>query len=169
MSVPRPSVTGMENDAKVRQFLDQQDAWTRDTVRRRGWAIEYVHGEGEAPPCAYTVGLFGFGYPELVVFGMRAGESAALLNDVGDRVRGGESIVPGELVTFAHWPHRLHVLPLVNAAQVLFGANRFFGRPDHDSVPGLQLVWDDRLGRFPWEPDYEPPQWLQPLPGTFRA
>ncbi len=170
MSVPRPSVTGMENDAQVRHFLDQQDAWTRDTVRRHGWAVQYVYGEGDRdPPFAYTVGLFGLGHPELVIFGMSPGESAAVLNDVGERVRAGHRVEPGELVTFARWPHRLHVLPLVNAAQVLLGANRFFGRPDHDPVPALHLVWDDTSGRYPWEPDYEPPQWLQPLPGTFRA
>jgi hypothetical protein len=160
----------MESDAEIRAFLDQQDAWTRDTVRRCGWAIEYVHGEGERdPPFAYTVGLFGLGYPELVVFGMDPGDSAGVLNDVGGRVRDGERVIPGELLSFTNWPHRLHVLPLVNPAEVLFAANRFYRRPDHDPVPALQLVWDDREGRFPWEPDFAAPRWLQPLPGTFRA
>jgi len=153
----------------VRAFLDQQDAWMRDTVRQVGWAVQWVCGEGQKPPFAYTVGLFGVGHPELAIFGMSAGYSGGVLNEVAGRVRRGQPVAQGELITFADWPHRLHALPLVNVAEVLFVANRFFGRPDHDSVPGLQLVWDDKAGRFPWEPDYSVPQWLQPLPGTFRA
>jgi Domain of unknown function (DUF4262) len=161
----------MENDALVTHFLDQTDAWTRDVVRRHGWAVEYVFGEGQQyPPVAYTVGLYGFAeHPELAIFGMDQHDSLGVLNTLGERIRRGARIEEGELITFDDWSHRLHVLPLVNAAQVLFAANRFYRRADHESVPGLQLVWDDRWGRFPWEPDYDPPQWLQPLPGTFTA
>jgi hypothetical protein len=160
----------MESDEEIIKFLEHQIAWTRDMIRRHGWAVEYVFGEGERdPPFAYTVGLFGLGYPELVVFGLHAEESARLLNDVGGRVRAGERLVPGELVTFTDWPHRLHLLPLVNPAEVLLWANRFYGRPPTDPVDGMQLVWDDSSGRFPWEPDFAAPRWLQPLPGTFRA
>jgi predicted fused transcriptional regulator/phosphomethylpyrimidine kinase len=61
----------MENEALVTHFLDQSDAWTRDIVRRHGWAVEYVFGEGEKyPPVAYTVGLYGLSeHPELAIFG----------------------------------------------------------------------------------------------------
>jgi hypothetical protein len=160
----------MEDKTRVRQFLKQQDAWTRETIRRSGWAIQYVSGEGDQdPPFAYTVGLFGLGHPELVVFGIGPGDAGCLLNDVGGRVRDGQRVIPGELVTFTDWPHRVHVLPLVNPAEVLFAANRFYRRPDRNPVPGVQLVWDDKEGRFPWEPDFAAPRWLQPLPGTFRA
>src|SRR5262249_48002460 len=93
----------------------------------------------------------------------------AVLNEVAGRVRGGRPVVQGELITFPDWSHRVHALPLVNPAEVLYAANRFFGRPDHDSVPGLQLVWDDKAGRFPWEPDYSVPRGLRPLPGRFHA
>jgi Domain of unknown function (DUF4262) len=47
-------------------------------------------------------------------------------------------------------------------------ANRFYLRPDEASVPVLQLTYDDRPGRFPWEPGYAVPD-MQPRPGTFRA
>lgn len=59
---------------QVQQWLDQEDAWMRDTVRRHGWAVQYVLGDacsgpsgcacggspGADPPFAYTVGLYGF-------------------------------------------------------------------------------------------------------------
>lgn len=160
----------MDNDALTTHFLDQSDAWTRDTIDRRGWALQYVFGDGEHdPPFCYTIGLHGLGHPELVVFGLDQQSAGSALNDLGDRIRGGATLVEGELVSFAEWPCRLHVLALPNAAEILFSANRFYGRADDDPVAALQLVWDDRGGHFPWEPDYEPPGWLQPLPGTFRA
>jgi uncharacterized protein DUF4262 len=160
-----------DTEAQVLSFLDQQDAFARENFRRYGWTVQYVMGdEEECPPFGYTVGLFAFDqHPELVIFGRCPHDTGGVLNDVAGRVRRGRPVVPGELITFDNWPHRLHVLPLTNPAEVLFAANRFFHRPDHDSVPGLQLVWDDKDGRFPWEPGYSPPKWLQPLPGSFSA
>lgn len=165
------NVSVMDEEELVRQFLDQSDAWMRDTVRRYGWAVEYVFGEGAPRPSfAYTVGLYGFReHPELAIFGLGQHDALGVLNTLGERIRSGSRVEEGELVTFDQWARRLHVLPLVNAAQVLFAANRFYGRADHESVPGLQLVWDDSAGRFPWEPDYDSPHWLQPMPGTFGA
>jgi hypothetical protein len=32
-----------------------------------------------------------------------------------------------------------------------------------------QLTYDDDHGRFPWDPDYAFPAWVQPRPGTFAA
>ena len=49
------------------------------------------------------------------------------------------------------------------------GANRHYQRPREASVPVLQLTWDDRNGRFPWEDGYSVPVTVQPRPGTFRA
>jgi hypothetical protein len=159
----------MSDEIRNRQWLDQQDSWMRDTVRKHGWAIQAVFGEGTDPPFTYTVGLFGFRHPELVIFGMPHESAGGVLNELGERVRQGGRIAPGELQTFENWSHRLHVFPLADPSKVLFAANRFYGRRTDDPVPGLQLVWDDRWGNFPWEPRYDPPGWLQPLPGTFAA
>ena len=154
---------------RIKQWLDQEDALTRDIVRRRGWAIQSVLGEGCEPAFSYTVGLFGFGHPELLIFGLPHDSASSVLNDLCERVRRGGPIIAGELQTFDNWPHRLHAFALADTSEVLFAANRFYNRPPDDPVPALQLVWDDRWGRFPWEPGYDPPDWLQPVPGTFTA
>lgn len=170
------------SELQLQQWLDQEDAWMRETVRRCGWAVEAVFGEGcwghpgcdcgrprgIHPPFAYTVGLYGFGHPEVVVFGLCIDTARTVLNDLGERVRRGSSLHPGEVLRFDGWPHRLHLFGFRDDGDVpvLISAQRFYQRSQVDPVPTLQGVWDDRWGRFPWDPGYDPPAGLQPMPGT---
>jgi Domain of unknown function (DUF4262) len=108
------------SELRLLQWLDQEDAWMRDTVRRHGWAVQAVFGvgcwghpgcdcgqpPGTNPSFAYTVGLYGFGHPELVVFGLCADTAMAVLNELGERVRHGQTLRPGEVLTFECWPPR---------------------------------------------------------------
>jgi hypothetical protein len=55
-----------------------------------------------------------------------------------------------------------------NPGEILLGANGYYQRPPEYSVPALQLSYDDKEGRFPWEPGYASPA-MQPRPGTFAA
>ena len=43
-----------------------------------------------------------------------------------------------------------------NPGEIVLGANRHYDRPPFMSVPVLQLSYDDRSGRFPWEPSTPP-------------
>lgn len=171
------------SEVALQQWLDQEDAWMRDTVREYGWAVQSIFGEGcwghpgcncgqpqgVSPPFAYTVGLYGFGHPELVIFGLGIDPAHAVLNDLGNRVRDGHVFDSDETVTFDHWPHRLRLFPFRDDGDVpvLISAHRFYQRTQAAPVPTMQCVWDDRWGRFPWDPDYDPPPGLQPMPGTF--
>jgi hypothetical protein len=47
---------------------------------------------------AYTVGLTGFGHPEIVVFGVGQTSAATLLNTLGERVRSGAQLHDGDVV-----------------------------------------------------------------------
>lgn len=182
MASSQPPIT---TETQLQQWLDQEDAQMRDTVREHGWAVQAIlpdgcwgspsctcgQPRGVSPPFAYTVGLFGFGHPELLIYGMHEDSAAGVLNELGERVRRGRALVPGELQTFDHWPHRVHLFPFGDAGDepVLISAQRFYERRQDDPVPALQCVWDDRWGRFPWEPEYDPPPGLQPLPQTLRS
>jgi len=152
-------------------FLDQSDAWTRETIRRVGWALQYVFdGEDEqVPPYCYTIGLHELGHPELLVVGLDHGTAAHLLNTVGERIRHGEWLRVGDVLTVDERSNRLEVRTVPNPGDILFSANRHYRRADEDSIPAYQLVWHDMNGRFPWDAGYELPAWRQPLPGTFRA
>ena len=68
-------------DVQTQAWLDQEDTRVAQTIRRRGWYIQYVlscrrtmpggdRGHLEDPPFAYTVGLFGMGHPELLIVGV---------------------------------------------------------------------------------------------------
>ena len=59
-------------------------------------------------------------------------------------------------------------VPISNPGDILLQANSFYHRPAEHSGPALQLTYDDRAGRFPWEQDYDSPG-LQPRPGSFTA
>ena len=166
-------------DARTQSWIDQDDARMADAVRRHGWLIQYVGGEecsrpgcdcptNDGPTFAYTVGLFGLAHPELLIFGVPPEIAAAVLNDLGGRVRKGEALLPGQLITFDDWPHRVIPEPVPNPGDIVFSANRFYCRPDEFSVPVLQLSYDDTKGRFPWDDAYAAPE-MQPRPGTFTA
>ncbi len=91
-----------------------------------------------------------------------------MLNDLGRRVQAGTTLLPGQLVTFTEWPHRIVPEEVPNPGEIALAANRFYQRPSEVSVPLLQLSYDDKAGRFPWEPGYAAPA-MQPRPGTFQA
>ncbi|PRZ42698.1 uncharacterized protein DUF4262 [Antricoccus suffuscus] len=90
-------------NAKDTAWLDQEDAWMRETVRKNGWAITYVGGDGcTYPGCecgderdaedtvfGYTVGLHGLGHPELLMYGCDPGTTSLVLNTLGRWIRGG--------------------------------------------------------------------------------
>lgn len=166
-------------NARIQAWLDQEDARMKSVIRRHGWAIEYIGGgwcsvpdcdggDDEGPPFAYTVGLFGLGHPELLVFGLDPETSYLVLNELGGRVRADGNLIPGQLLTFEDWDHRVVPEEVPNPGEIVFSANRFYERPAEYSVPVLQLSYDDLEGKFPWEEGYSNPE-LQPRPGTFRA
>src|SRR5690606_34913992 len=141
-------------DAATQAWLDQEDARVADVIRRHGWYIQYVGGgmcsrpgcdggDDEGPAFAYTVGLFGLGHPELLIFGVYPEDALAVLNDLGEQVMAGANLLPGQLLTFDQWPHRVVPEEVPNPGDIVFTANRFYQRPDEASVPVLQLSYDD--------------------------
>ena len=158
-------------NAAIQAWLDQEDAFLADMVREYGFCVQSVGGDPDAgiPSFAYTVGLFGIGHPELFVTSTSGPTAHALFTDVFGRVKAGRLLVPGELLEFDGWAHRVTVETIPNPAQIAFGANRFYRLSEDESVDLLQLTYDDLQGRFPWDEGYSRPAWLQPRPGEFRA
>ncbi len=158
-------------DPAVQAWLDREDRYTAEVIRRHGTFIQYVGGDDRRRETsfAYTVGLFGMGHPELLLFGLCPHDTAAVLNELAARIRDGADLAPGERVSVDHPLRRLRVEAVPNPGSIVFSANRFYQRPDEASVPVLQLSHPDREGRFPGEDGYAEPPWVQPRPGEFTA
>ncbi len=77
--------------------------------------------------------------------------------------------MPGQLVTFDRWPHRIVCEEVPNPGEIVFAANRHYQRPSEASVPVLQLTYDDKNGRFPWDAGYANAPEIQSRPGTLFA
>jgi hypothetical protein len=160
-------------------WIDQVNASLTTTIRRCGWAIQYVGGEvcsrpgcecqpGTGPPFAYTIGLFGLGHPELLIFGLGPAAAAAVLNRLCERIRREENFLPGQMLEVEGWPHRIIPEEVPNPGEILFSTNDYYQRPSEFSVPALQLSYDDGRGRFPWDVGFATPE-AQPRPGSFSA
>jgi uncharacterized protein DUF4262 len=152
-------------DSRTLAWLDQEHAHTAAVIRKFGWFIAYVWDcQGVDPPFAYTTGLFGLAHPELLIFGVPSRLAALTINQLGERIRCGEELMPGQPVRVDGWSACIVPEVVPNPAQILLIADRYYGR----SVPALQLSYDDRQGTFPWQDGYVAPP-MQPRPGTFSA
>ena len=161
----------MPLDPQTTAWLDQEDAHLAQVIRAQRWAVQYVGaGDGPGEPAfGYTIGLFGLGHPELVVVGLGAHNTHAILQRVAGLVAEGRDLVAGEVITFADRPDGLVVEELPNPGDVVLAANRFYERPAEYSVPAYQLAWAHPDGLFPWDEGYGCGPECQPRPGTWRA
>ncbi|MBK8460120.1 MAG: DUF4262 domain-containing protein [Micropruina sp.] len=154
------------HSAQVTGWNDQEDRRVRQLVRRYGCYVQAIHGDGERPPFAYTIGLFGLGHPELIAFGLDHESAGGILNWFAARVRQGNDLTPGELVEPAGSGTRFLVEEFPDPGAALYAANRFYRRPRQASVPAYQLTYDVN-GAFPWEPGYPYAPSRQPRPGDY--
>jgi hypothetical protein len=153
-------------EAQLIAWNDQEDRRVAALIRKYGCFIQAVAGEGRIPPFAYTVGLFGLGHPELIVFGLDNESAGGTLNWFFDRIGSGTDLTPGEIVRPPGARIRFLVEEFPDPGAALYAANRHYQRPREASVPADQLTWDVD-GAFPWEPGYPYPDWLQPRPGDY--
>ncbi|NNF63037.1 MAG: DUF4262 domain-containing protein [Acidimicrobiia bacterium] len=166
-------------DARTGAWIDQENARLAEIIRRHGWFIQYVGGgtcsrpgcecgPDDGPPFAYTIGLHGLAHPELLIFGVSMATAGGVLNDLGDRIRNGASLVPGVMISFEEWQHRIVPEVVPNPEEILLGSNSFYRLGRGRSVEALQLTVDDKNGLFPWDNGCLAPE-MQPRPGTFKA
>ena len=87
----------------------------------------------------YTVGLSDHGHPELMVRGLRARETAVLLNRWGGTVLDGQVLDAGHLLCEGPAGSTWELVPVRQASRILAWASRYYrasGRP----VAALELI-----------------------------
>lgn len=130
-------------------------SWVARQVSEHGWAVPGISGGEDAPPWAYSVGMWlTCQSPELVVCGAPLENMAGIINAIGVRVDDGVSVSPDAVLNDI-CPARLTFRPVDLSWRMtcMFAvSDEFYGfvRP-----PYLQVVWADRNGRFPWEPRFQ--------------
>ncbi len=149
MSVPGLNVPRMDTPERFTHQTDQYEAWQRETIRAHGWALQAVLGDEESPPFVYTVGLAGFGHPELIVFATTQATAAVVLNELGELVRAGERLGAGTRVPLACGA--VHLLSFPDSEHWLFAANDLYRTPGAPPVPVLLVVADGDLEEAPGE------------------
>lgn len=143
-------------DATHADFLDHM----RGLIRRHGWAIQGVEGDGVHPPWTYTVGLTAYGDPELVVTGMDLVPAAALLNKTIVHLGHSPRLSPGDQFRLPGQP-LVEVVQLTDPTAHLYTAMNIYGL----DLRALQLVYADSGGRWPWDAEFRGGQGGQPVLG----
>ena len=131
---------------------DEIDLRVRSDIERHGWHVVIVPPEDGSPGWAHSIGLLErYRHPELLVFGSEPQKLGALVNALGERVRGGQRFAAGEDADGI-----LAALPFAFRAVAPRWTSVFLGNAawhyQRDDFPALQGFWPDRDGRFPWDP-----------------
>ncbi len=125
--------------------LDYLEDVVLPTIREHGWVVQAVGSSRVRAPFAYTVGLTQAGLPELVVTGLNAGRSGALLNAVARYcLTADPHPAHGERICFDGGPCTEMVEVPHPAGAHLFVAVNLYG----NDVRAQQVVWADDRGRW---------------------
>jgi len=126
-----------------------------DDIKKFGWSIILIEATEYLPSFGYTVGLWGnFGHPELISFGFTTETLHSILNIGGELVKEGRHLeVNKDYDDFFENVTAQFVHVDGNNLRDYFGyAIWFYGTTDFQA---LQLVWNDRDNKYPWEKDFE--------------
>jgi hypothetical protein len=127
-------------------------------IKKIGWHHVHVRAEDGEPSFAYSLGFYAnFGQPEIIVFGLPPQIAQQLLNIAAIRFAGAKTayetykpyddIAEGMRIAFIPVDRRHY-------REYLGYAGWFYASIKAD-FPALQMVWPDKQGRFPWEPNYD--------------
>lgn len=128
-----------------------------------GWAVAHVEADAEGAGFSHTVGLTRFhGHPELLVSGLAPEDAERLLAELAVAVRDGSWLTAGARFD-ADSGHRIQLADVANPRR-LEDAQAVYGG-EAGLVPGLQIIWSDQSGHWPWDPAWPGTRYDQPLFG----
>ena len=133
------------------------------TIERHGWAVTSVTGDGTTVGFAYTIGLTRYhGHPELLVTGLPHAAAGQFLTGFADQIRAGKRYAAGNILTKSNG-HRWQFVPVDDPSQLVDAQETY--QSEAGPVPGLQVIWSDHDGHWPWHPAWAHGHGSQPLFG----
>lgn len=130
--------------------LDDHEKKFVSMIRKHGWLGTNVFAEKGRLGFSYTTGFWWtLGFPEVIVFSLKAETAHAVLWDVFRRVQAGEKLPIGKPTdVFVNTDGVYFPVSRKHYAEHLGWSRWFYGG---DDFPCLQLVWPDTHGVFPWQ------------------
>lgn len=125
-------------------------------VKKFGWHMVAVPGEGDEPGAVFTIGLWKtYHHPELILF--TSGDPRAIasrLSAMAKRVAGGEVFAAGKTYDglFGKFSGSLRKVQTSWYVEFVGTAMGFY---ESDEFPVLQVFWPDKEGLFPWQSGFE--------------
>lgn len=124
-------------------------------VRELGWFRTSVFGDDEGPGFSFTTGFWvNASQPEVIIFSMKDDIAHDVFGDLFRDAKAGKTLPVGERTdaVFANLPAYAFLVARKHYRDLLGWSRWFYGG---DDFPCLQIVWPDRAGIFPWEPDFD--------------
>jgi hypothetical protein len=136
----------MSRHAMVNQRIE-------DLIEQYGFTVMYIFptSEDSSPSFSYTVGLGEKGLPELIVFGLPQQAAHAVLNDAAQMLIEGNLPLKEPVSKLANLPVFFENVTAEKAEPYITLANKRAGVDQ----PAIQMIWPDRMGKFPWEADFD--------------
>lgn len=133
----------------LRKGLNRVRKDVADMVAHHGWAVLSIHADVDTPPYSYTVGLTEKGLPEIILFGVPPDAAQPVLEILAKELVDGKSYGENTPLTrvFAGVNAYLKPVPEIAAREKMWLASEFYPK----RMAGLQLVWPDEAGVFPWQ------------------
>ena len=128
---------------------------TASHIEKYGLSVIVVEATDYLPSFAYSIGLWKkHGHPEIISFGFTPETLHAIINNAADIVKAGEKIevTKGYDNIFEKGNAQFVMVDPLNIGDYFGYAIDFYGTRD---FPAMQLVWQDRQGKFPWENGFE--------------
>jgi len=128
---------------------------TKLNIDKFGLQVIMVSSTSYFPSFAYSIGLTKtYNHPEIICFGLPNELGHAIINDVSEIIKNGETIQNGKVYTQIFRDSRAAFLKVDSRnIEDYFGAALNYY--DDKSFDALQLVWTDRKDKFPWDENFE--------------
>ncbi|MES2703536.1 MAG: DUF4262 domain-containing protein [Bacteroidota bacterium] len=134
---------------------DQTEQALLHHVKTTGWFVMKVLASDYLPGFAYTIGLWkNYNHPEIISFGLTLDMLHAIINDAGEMVKDKKAL--NTYVPYSDFLEKSDVqfIPVdPRSIRDYFGWAVWFNQGA--DFPAMQMVWNDRNNKFPWDPEYQ--------------
>ena len=128
---------------------------TKLNIEKFGLQVIMVGSTSYCPSFAYSIGLTEtYNHPEIICFALPNNLGHAIINDIAEIIKKGETIDTGKTYTEIFKDSRAAFLKVDkrNIDDYFGAALNYYGGKSFDA---LQVVWTDRNDKLPWDNNFE--------------